>query len=191
VWTSKRVWWLHYLRTVSNLKHRDLYSYVQYRFKNTGNAELGGGDGAGSTRSSASAKRAHMVSELSVRFIQFPDRLRYLHSQTDTIVSEAIYPPGNLPPSTRPAGLPLGGKVTISILHAAYPPASCTNWYPSKRRRTRILASSERCRMLEDLPPFHSPHRLNHPYPMSSSLQPPCSSRLRSSVPTNTHVVHC
>jgi len=174
VWTLKRLWWLHYLRTVSNLKHRDLYSYVQYRFKNTGNAELGG-DGAWSIRSSASAKRAHIVSELSVQFIQFPHRLRYLHSQTDTIVSEAIYPRGNL---------------TISILHAAYPPASCTNWYPSERRRTRILASSERRRMLEDLPPFHSPRRLNHPHPMPSPLQPPCSSRLRSSVPTNTNVVH-
>ena len=86
------MWWLHYLRTVSNLKHCDLYSYIQYRFKNTRNAELGRGDGAGSAGSSESVKHAHMVSELSVRFIQFPHRLRYLHSQTNTIVSEGIHP---------------------------------------------------------------------------------------------------
>ena len=136
------MWWLHYLRTVSNLKHCDLYSYIQYRFKNTRNAELGRGDGARSAGSSESAKRAHMVSELSVRFIQFPHRLRYLHSQKTQFLVRGFTP------STRPTGLPSGGEVTISILHAAYPAAS---WYDCVPIRTpctsvpAILQTSVAC----------------------------------------------
>jgi hypothetical protein len=61
-----RVWWLHYLCTVSNLPQCDLFGYVQPWFNATRNAEL---------ESAELPKRIYMVGEFSDQFIRFPYRL--------------------------------------------------------------------------------------------------------------------
>ena len=72
-----RVWWLHYLCTVSPLPQHDLFGYVQPWFNTTRNAELGGAE---------SPKHAYMVGELSDEFIRFPCL------DSGLIISEATYP---------------------------------------------------------------------------------------------------